>query len=185
MKKTAILSLTLLLLSACSYYPECADKDVLDLVVEVCLEELTIELAYNKFYNDEVKELEEELQSSGGRMAMGMLEIMAMMAGESLPDLEEQIKITKRDAKREFGRIVRGAESYDQKYVPYLEHAKQLISKSNIVLVNIRMFAVDKELKYCECAADVIITGSINHEFGVEYTAEITLDDVLLVEVYY
>ncbi len=185
MKKTAILSLTLLLLSACSYYPVCSDQKVLDLVVEVCVEELTIEIAYNKFYNDEVKELEEEMQSSEGRMAMGMLEIMAMMAGESLPDLEEQIRITKRDAKRELKRIVRGAESYDQRYVPYIEHAEQLISQSNIELVNIRMFGIDKDLKYCECGADVIITGSINHEFGVEYTAEITLDDVLLVEVYY
>lgn len=184
MKKTAFLSLTVIFFFACSYYPVCSDQEVLDLVVEVCVEELTIELAYNKFYNDEIKALEEQLQSRNGRMSMEMLEIMAMMAGESL-DLQEKIRVAKHDAINEIEKIVRGASSFDQEYFPYVEYAEQLISESQIELVNIRGFDIDKEMKVCKCGADVFITGIINHEFSLEYTAEYTLDDVLLVEVYF
>jgi uncharacterized protein YcfL len=46
MKKYMFLPMIALLLSACSNYPERADKEVLELVAEVCIEALTIELTY-------------------------------------------------------------------------------------------------------------------------------------------
>ncbi len=169
------------IMSSCTNYPKCGQEDAIKLALEVCIKEVKYELAYKKFYKEEIDKIE---NSYLGQQSMEMLALFSMMSGGGSQDIKKSIEKTKKEAEREIRNIIEGESYKKDKYLKYVRHADSLVNISNIELINIRTTKIDKELKKCDCKADFVITGAIENEgVTINYTAQFTDDDTLFVEV--
>lgn len=181
MKRIPILLAFTVILTSCENYPKCGDADVVNLALEVCIKEVRFELAYNKFYEEEIDKFE---NSYIGQQTMEMLELFSMMSGGSGQDIQNNIEKTKKEAESIIRKIIEGESYSDKKYLKYVNYADSLVNLSNIQLINIRTTNINKELQKCKCKADFVISGSLENEnVTITYTAQYTDDNVLYVEV--
>ena len=79
-----------------------------------------------------------------------------------------------------------GESDFDPKFNKYVEYADSIIKTGQIEIRDIRANSIDKELKKCDCNAELIQLDSITLTYStitnINYKAQLNEDGVLHVE---
>lgn len=161
---------------SCNHAPKCDDEQVKKNAIEIVTKRLRYEIAYNKYYEDNIKEMENSYVSQQ------ILSVFSSANGMSSQELIEKMKL---EAQDDIHAIIKGKKSLQKKYKVCISFADSAIANSNLYINNIRVNKIDNEIKLCECKGTVLnSTGNEQEEIAtIVYTAQFSEDGVLNVIV--
>ncbi len=159
----SILNLSILLIS-CTKQPSCSDEKTIQNVNELVEKLIVTELAYEDFL-EEIRFDEQQLR---------LLNLAAITRGQSSDDILEEIK-------EKIRIYIVEEDPSDHNIEKYVVNAFNEYKDLEPKLINIRVAKIDKELRKCDCQAELKLKDG--RKFDINFTSQLDEKDDNYVEV--